>query len=183
MSWLFEDVTPLLAVAALIEFAFIVALLRSGDKRMLFGVIGVAIVCGACVVIETIVETENERVEKAIEKTRQAILTNDLQQVLQTIAPESGKLQSIADRYLAQFTVRAIKITEGPELTFFTNTDPSSVAVVLNARFDFDPSKGMPAYRGGVVRVVGRLRRFSTDWKWTEAEFSNPLSRARNSLP
>ncbi|MEC7696882.1 MAG: hypothetical protein VYA11_07280, partial [Planctomycetota bacterium] len=115
MSWLFEDVTPVLAVAALVEFAFIVALLRSGDKRMLFGIIGVAIVCGACVVIETIVETENERVEKAIEKTRQAILTNDLQQVLQTIAPESGKLQSIADRYLKQFTVRAIKITEGPQ--------------------------------------------------------------------
>ena len=63
MSWLFEDVTPVLAVAALIEFAFIVALLRSGDKRLLFGIIGVAIVCGACVVIETIVETENERVE------------------------------------------------------------------------------------------------------------------------
>ncbi|MEC7502167.1 MAG: hypothetical protein VX970_10585, partial [Planctomycetota bacterium] len=69
MSWLFEDVTPVLTVAALIEFALIVALFRSGDKRLLFGIIGVAVVCGGCVVIETIVETENERVEKAIEKT------------------------------------------------------------------------------------------------------------------
>ena len=183
MNWLFEDVTPLLAVAALLEVVLIFALLRSGEKRLLFVIIGVAIVCSVGVVIETVVETEKERVEKAIEKTRQAILTNDLQRVLQTIGPESRRLQSMADRYLARFTVRAIKITEGPQLRFLQNAVPPSVAVTLNARFDFDPSKGTLAYRGGVVRVEGKLRQFSSGWKWTDAEFSNPLSSTRNRVP
>ena len=183
MTWLFEDVTPLLSVAALLEVVLIFALLRSGERRLLFFITGVAIVCSVSVVIEAVVETEKERVEEAIEKTRQAVLTNDLQQVLQTIGPESRRLQSMANHYLARFTVQDIKITDGPQLRFFQNAVPPSVDVTLNARFDFDPMKGTLAYRGGVIRVDGELRLFSNGWRWTDAEFSNPLSSTRNRVP
>ncbi len=183
MNWLFNDVTPVLAVSALLEVVLIFALLRSGNKRLLFIIIGIAVVCAGCVLIESLVETEKERVEKAIEKTRQAILTNDLQQVLRTIDPDSRKLQSMADRYLSRFAVRSIKITEGPHLRFFTKTVPPYATVTLNARFDFDPSKGALAYRGGVVRVDAELRQFSGGWKWTDAKFSSPLTSTRNRIP
>ena len=172
MTWLFEDVTPLLSVAALLEVVLIFALLRSGERRLLFFITGVAIVCSVSVVIEAVVETEKERVEEAIEKTRQAVLTN-----------ESRRLQSMANHYLARFTVQDIKITDGPQLRFLQNAVPPSVDVTLNARFDFDPRKGTLAYRGGVIRVDGELRLFSNGWRWTDAEFSNPLSSTRNRVP
>jgi hypothetical protein len=177
MSWLFEDSTPVLAVAALVEIVFLFGFFRSGEKKILYGMFGVAIVCGVCVVIEAVVETEQERIEQTVEQTRQAVLTNQLEQVFRTIAPESLDLQSKAKRYLGQFFVRDIKITDGPHVSLFTKTSPPSASVTLKARFDLEPKKGTLAYGSGLVRVEGRLRKVQTDWQWTEATFLNPLTQ------
>jgi hypothetical protein len=177
MSWLFEDSTPVLAVTAIIEIVLIFALIRSGERRFIYILIGVAAVCGLCVVIESVVETERERIEQAIEQTRQAVLTNKLEEVFRTIAPESRSLQSKAKRYLGQFFVRDIKITDGPHITVFTKTSPPAASVTIKARFDLEPKQGTLAYGSGFVRVKGRLIKGKTDWQWTEATFSSPLSR------
>ena len=177
MSWLFEDSTPVLAVAALVEIVLLFGLFRSGEKKLLYGIFSVAFVCGVCVVIEVVVETEQERIEQTIEQTRQAVLTNELEKVFRTIAPESRNLQSKAKRYFGQFFVRDIKITDGPHITLLTKTNPPSASVTLKARFDLKPKQGTLAYGGGLVRVEGHLRQAETDWQWTEATFLNPLSQ------
>ena len=177
MSWLFDDSTSVLAVTVLVEIILIVALLRSGKTSLLYAALVVAVACGACVAIELMVETDRERIEQVIEQTRSAVLANDREQVLDLIAPGSLKLRTPAARYLAQFFVRGVKITDGPHITLFVKTAPLSASVALNARLDLEPKKGPLAYRAGLLRVEARLEETPAGWRWTEAAFSSPLSR------
>ena len=170
MSWLFEDATPVLTVSALFEVVLIFALFRSGEKKLLLIILGVAVACGIGVVIEAVVETDRERIEQFLEKTRQAVLTNDLQQVLPTIAPYSPALQSKAERYLGQFTVLKIKITEGPRITMHHGSTAISSSLDFIARFELDRRAGPIVHRTVLVRIAARLKETPEGWRWTEAQ-------------
>jgi hypothetical protein len=121
-----------------------------------------------------VVETDRERIEQFLEKTRQAVLTNDLQQVLPTIARDSLALQSKAKRYLGQFTVSQIKITKGPHITMHRNSTELSSDLDFVVKFELDRGAGpMPHRNTAIVRIVAHLMEIPEGWRWTEAQLES----------
>ena len=176
MSWLFEDSTPVLVITSLLEMMLVVALLRTGQRRFLTAILLTGALAGTCVAIEWFVETEREQLARVVEQTRQAVLTNDREQIFLWIDPDSSILRKEVAGYLAQYELKAIKITNGPEITVH-HTDPMVADVRVTARIDLAGKATTIAYTSVLLRVEARAAQTSAGWRWTEARFAHPLSR------
>ena len=176
MSWLFEDSTPVLVITSLLEMMFVVALLRTGQRRFLTAIVLAGVLAGTCIAIEWLVETEREQLARVVEQTRQAVLTNDRGQVFLWIEPDSSVLRKEVAGHLAQYEIRAIKITNGPEITVHY-TDPMVADVRLTARIDLKGKATTLAHTSVLLRIESQAERTPAGWRWTEARFAHPLSR------
>ena len=177
MNWILEDSTPVLAITAFAEIILIAALLRTGKGWFLYAIFIVAAVGGGCFLIDWIVETDRERVAEVVDQTRQAALTNEPDQVFLWIASDALPLRSEVARDLAQFQIRAIKITDGPHITLHRHTAPPVADVKLTARIDLKGKAATLSRSSILLRAEARARRTPEGWRWTEARLAHPLSR------
>lgn len=110
MTWLTENVVPLLVVGLIVEGILAVALYQTG--RALFatamGVVGVLLV--AAVLAEWLVETDVERVQGTLHSCADALERNDADAVLAYIAPQLG-IQNRIKQAMALYEVREVTIT------------------------------------------------------------------------
>ncbi len=76
MSWLLEDPTLVLVTGAIVLVLLGVALAKTGRGAILLGMVGVAVLVAALVVVEWVVVTQRERVESTLYGITKALEAN-----------------------------------------------------------------------------------------------------------
>ena len=97
MSWIVEDTTPTLVLAALTIGVLILALVKTGRGGLLYAIAGVGVLTVALLFLEWFIVTDKEVVEYSLTGACQALQANDVPGVLAFIDPKSpayGRLKS-----------------------------------------------------------------------------------------
>ncbi len=89
ITWFTEDPTPILIVGGLTLAVLLVMVLKTGQGLYLFIMAGVAAFMGLAVLIDKLVVTDREMVEKVIYDAAAAAEQNKLEQVASYISPSA----------------------------------------------------------------------------------------------
>lgn len=156
MTWLTEDCTPLLAVAAIGEALLAVALYRTGRVLLALPMVVVALLAGGAWLLEQTIVTEPEQVEATLYGVEAAVRENDVPGVLQFIDPQAAGVRSAAEQALGLAEVLSCKITDIQVHVNHLTSPPTARAEIIG-------TFSVKLRRGEAVPYDHVVRRFAID--------------------
>ena len=159
MSWLTEDSTPALVLGVLFEAVLVLALVKSGQRWLLYAILGLGIVVGAIVWTEKHTLTDRKRVTATLETAAAAMEHNDLNGVLACIAPSALQLRQQAQIVAKQFEVHSVSLS-GLDVKVNRFNNPPSAVADFTAYANIVDRTGMIPYN-----TVSRHLRLTLRWE------------------
>lgn len=127
-----ESPWPILLIGIAVEAVLAIMLLRSGQGRILWAMIGAGALILGGLGIERLVVTERELVEQTLDTAVSAVRTNNLNALLACISPTAPKTQGDARMVLGLAEFSRAKISE-VEITINRLTSPPSAKATFLA--------------------------------------------------
>jgi hypothetical protein len=180
MSYLVENPWPGLLVAAFIELALGILLVRGGRAWVIIAMAGVLVAAVAFVVIERLVVTDKEEIENSLEMVAGALEAHDVPGVLATLAPEFPRRAEV-ERVLARFEVSQARVGSDLEVRFNPLTNPPSATAYFTGHLEGKDLRGQLPYEH-LIRKFKIVFRRDGD-RWVIADYSDddvsPLRKKR----
>jgi hypothetical protein len=108
--WFTEDPTPILIAGGITLIVLLVFLLKTGRGAILYAMAGVAFFMGLAVLIDKLVVTDRERIEKVIYDAAAAAERNELSAVANYISPSKPAIRSEIQRWIGQVTIESVTV-------------------------------------------------------------------------
>jgi hypothetical protein len=161
MTWLLENPMPLVYLAAVVTAVLIVALVKTGQAKLIWAIVGVLVVTAIVALVSWLVETDREKIAATLAGGARAVENNDLGAFLEFVAVDSP----VARRAKSQL----------PRLRF------SKVTILDDPKIDVQQDQAKAAFN--VIVVVNGLRggrfvtvffrRFGEKWLATDVRDEN----------
>ncbi|MFM7844634.1 MAG: hypothetical protein ACKOBW_10645 [Planctomycetota bacterium] len=110
MSYLLEHTGTLMLVGTLLLAGLLAGWYQLRDSRLLLGVIAVLVVMGGWLVVDRLVVTERERIERVIDDVAEAVLRGDAERAVSHFHRSRQDMRDLAISELKLFQVTAIEI-------------------------------------------------------------------------
>jgi hypothetical protein len=94
MSWLAENALPIWACGAVALTMAVIVYLQTRTNGALLGIVAVLGVTASLLLVEWVIETPREAVERTLYELADAVETNDIPGALQFIAPGASKIRN-----------------------------------------------------------------------------------------
>jgi hypothetical protein len=163
MSWLTEDSTPALVLGVIFEALLVLALVKSGQRWLLYAILGLGVAVGAIVWIEKHTLTDTKRVRATLETAAAAMERGDLPGVLDRIAPSAALLRQQAQMIAKQVEVRSVSLS-GLVVKVNRFNNPPTATADFTAFANIVDRTGMVPYNN-VVRHLRLTLRWEHD-RW-----------------
>lgn len=170
MSGFTEDSTAVVILGLLAAVLLAFALVKTGDRRALWGLAGVGLALAACLAVERFVVTEREEVEALIEQGLAALRAHDVPAALELIDPDARQARVQARAELARVRFESLEITNATITC--PGTRPPTATADLYVRFDV---RGSGQAWASVARVKLFLHRPAERWRITGYATADPL--------
>ena len=169
MTWLVENPIPIVLGGIAIEVILAVMLVQTRRGSALAAMVIVFLITAGLLVVEWLVVTPREQVERLLDDVASALETNDLSQVLRYVSPDATEMRDAAERTLPEIDMREARITDRPQITVNELTVPPSAKAKFTARFDARWQKdGMPV---GKPLLRFQLTLVREDDRWLLSEY------------
>jgi hypothetical protein len=176
MSSLVEGPWYILLTGIVIEAVLGFLLLQTGRGKLLWAMIGVAIITGLGLVAERMIVTDREAVGATLDAAVAAVQKNDLQGVLKCISPSAKGTRLEATWILERFEVNSAWIRD-LDIKVNTLTSPPSAKATFQAIGQGKDRKGEIPYQGYEQRVVVELQKEGDRWLVTGCNGDEILRR------
>ena len=163
MSTLLEDPMPIIFLGIVVETLLAAALLNTRRGVILLAMLGVLVLVLAGVGLESLVVTEVERVEAALDGAADALEANDLARVLEHVASSADQTRGRAEQVLGMIEFNDVKI-HNLRITVNRLTSPPTAEAEFNGIFAFRDLTGQFARRGYAARFTIGLRLEGDRW-------------------
>lgn len=163
MSWIFEDVTWLIAAGIVVEAVLAVILLRTGRGAVLFAMGAVFALVLVGVAAERLIVTEPEEVESALDAVATALEANDVPTVLSYLAPEASQIRDTVERELPRLTITEAKIRD-LDVKINRLTSPATAEARFRGILNVKDNSGQFPYENYMQRFTVHLRREGNRW-------------------
>ena len=160
---LLESPWPILLIGIAVEAVLAIALLRSGQGKMLWAMLGVAGLLVVGLVVERLVVTDREAVENTLDTAVAAVEANDLNRLLECISPSAQKTRADARWALGRVEFRKARITD-LEITINRLTSPPTAKAKFHAIGTGRDRLGESPYPSFMRPVTVNLRREKGRW-------------------
>jgi hypothetical protein len=167
MGWLFEDPTTVIVAVALLEVLLGIALVNSGEVKVLWGMGAVLLLGVLLVLVELVVITDKEQISDTMSRAADALETNDAAAVMQYIAPEAGDMRSRAEAALSAFEVKSASFS-GLDVTVNSHLSPVTAQARFFGKFNGRDRLGRLPYENVFRRFEVDLRREGERWVMTD---------------
>ena len=153
-----ESPWPILLIGIAAEAAMGVALLRSGQGKWLWAMLGVGVVVVGGLLAEHFVVTDRKLIARTLDTAAAAVAANNLPRLLDCISPEAQKPLTHSKRLLGRFVFKAGHIYD-LDIKINRLTSPPTAKAHFVAfgeasdRQGVIPISGYSARRGGRVAV------------------------------
>ena len=174
MTWLFEEPLPILFVGVTVEAILAAVLVQTGQRAVLGAMVGTAVLFGGLLLLEKLVETETELVERTLDTIVRDLKKNDVDAVLEHISSQAVSARERLRTMLPQAAIDDVKIKSNLEIMIRPELNPPMAVARFNAVF-------VGSYRGPVaasgrypVFLVVTLFKEEGRWKIGDYERHNP---------
>ena len=173
MEILVESLWFYVVIGVIAEAILATALVQTGKGVLLWVMLGVAVLTGAGVLLEWLVETEQEKVQNTLYGAAEALCTNEPERVFDYIGPQADSVRHDAERAL-----KRIKVTDANfnnleiEINQMTSPPKAIAKFVGVIRFE-DRRKEFP-YQFYKETVNVELRKYGDRWLIVGHSFDQP---------
>jgi len=170
MTYLFENPWPGLALAVLVELALCILLVRGGRAWIIVAMVGVLFAAIALVVIERLVVTDKEEIEKSLDTIAGALEAHDAPAVLATLAPEFPRRTEV-EQALARFQVSQASVGRDVEVRFNPLMNPPTATAYFTGHLEGKDLRGQLPYEHLIRKFKVVFRRDGD--RWVIADYSD----------
>jgi hypothetical protein len=164
MSWLTENPTWPLVLCALGALLMSLAAWRTGQARLLAGVVVFAVLGLGVFLFEASVVTSHEEVAATLEAVQAALEANDLKRLYEHIDPAAQAMRDRAAWALDRVTVKSTKLGD-LETTFDEGVDPPRATARFLGIIHARDNKGESPYENYVRTFTVRMERREGRWR------------------
>jgi len=168
MSLFLESPLPIILIGIVIEAVLGAVLVGTRRAALIWAMVGVLVLVGLGVLVERLVETDNERIEAALDGAAAALEANDYDRLFSYIAPSAAGTRSRAMQVKdsVQFTSVSLRGLEIGPINRLTS--PPSVETRFTGVFAFRDRKGVYPYEHHVLGFIVGLRQEGDRWLITD---------------
>jgi len=163
MTFLLESPWPVLFVGIAVEAGLAIALLRTGQGKLLWWMLAAGVLTLAGFGIERLVVTEREAITNTLDTAAEAVEDNDLERLLSCISPSAHGPRDASRWVLDRFDVEKA-IIRNLEIDINRLTSPSTANAHFQAIGNGRDRKGEIPYRTYGERVIVKLRLEGDRW-------------------
>ncbi|MBU4271928.1 MAG: hypothetical protein KKE86_16330 [Planctomycetes bacterium] len=163
MTFFLESPWPVLFIGIAVEAGLAMALLRTGQGKLLWWMLLVGVLTLAGFGIERLVVTDREAVTNTLDAAAAAVEDNDLERLLGCISPSAQRPRNDSRMVLDRFDVDKA-IIHNLEIDFNRLTSPPTAHAHFQAIGTGRDRKGQIPYNTYTQRVVVNLRLEGDRW-------------------
>ncbi len=161
--FLLESPWPILLAGVSIEAILAVLLLRTGQGRFLWAMLGVAAVTSTGLLVERLVVTEREAVTNTLDACAEAVEANDLQRLLDQVSPTATKPRADARWFMGRVEFRTVRISN-LEITINRLASPPTARAKFKVLVVGLDRQGEFPYQSRAGTVTVTLRKENGRW-------------------
>lgn len=163
MAVFLESPWPILLIGIAVEAVLAMVLLRTGQGRMLWAMIGVAVFVVLGLVVERFVVTDREAIGNTLDAAAAAVETNQLDRLLDCVSPKAEKTRKDARFVLGLFEFNKARICD-LEITVNRLTSPVTAKAKFRAVGQGRDRRGEIPYQGFARWVTVTMRQEGDRW-------------------
>lgn len=175
MSWLFEDVRPLLLAGLLIEGLLVIFFVRTGRTATFIPIVIVLALMGLAAIVEQLVVTDKEQIAATLDEVAMALKQNDGPVVLRHIDPQATEMRRRVESAIGLVIIREAQYRD-LKVTVHPGSPPTATAEFIGHVAFTDPKQQAP-YERYMRRFRVTLRRDPDRWVMTDYEVSDVLGK------
>jgi hypothetical protein len=158
-----ESPWPILLVGIVAETTLAILLLRTGQGKWLWAILGVGLLVLLGLLVERLVVTEREAVQRTLDAAVAAVEASDLGRLLECVSPAAERTRSDARWMLNRVEVRTARIRD-VEITINRLTSPPTAKAKFRAIGTGRDRMGQFPYETFVQPVTVDLRKEGDRW-------------------
>ena len=178
MTWLVEE-PVYIGILGFVTLGFLIfAWTQTGYRWMLHAAAGVIALTVGLLVLERLVETEPEQIERTLHQIARDVQTNDLALVLSHVYSGAPETMAMARGEFPRYELSDVDIKRNVEIQLVEGDSPPRAEVSFNVALNVKERKGGMDY-GRIPRFVRvTLRKEEGQWKvarYAHEDFQNSL--------
>lgn len=158
-----ESPWPILLIGIAAEAILVVILLRTGQGRALWAMLGMGLIVLTGVVLERLVVTDREAVTGTLNACAAAAQANDINRLLRYVSPSAKETQAFARTVLDRVEIHKAKLND-LEITFNRQASPPAANAKFLAIGAGRDRKGEFPYENLAQPLSVSLRREGDHW-------------------
>ncbi len=158
-----ESPWPILLIGIAVEAVLAIFLLRTGQGRLLFAMLGVGLLVVVGLLVEHFVVTDRKAIINTLDAAAAAVESNNLNRLLDCISPSADPIRSQSRRALDRFEFRLARIHD-LQIVINHLTSPPTAQVTLRAVGSGRDRTGEIPYQGFAETVTVTLRQEHGRW-------------------
>ena len=175
MTWLVENPWPILMMGILTEAILFGGWVQTGQRAIVYLMIGALFLFGGLLLVERFVVTEVEAVEMTLEAVASDLERNDVQAVLSRISSSATEMRHSAESQMPRVEISKVSIHRNLKITIHPQTARPTATAEFNAVIIGSDRRGA-IENGRYARFfVVRLRKEGDRWVMTDYEDHDPL--------
>jgi len=165
-----ESPWPILLIGIAAEAVLAVLLLRTGQGRLLWAMLGVGLLVVLGLLVEHFVVTDRKAIIHTLDAAAAAVETNNLNGVLDCISPSAAPIRSQCHQAFDRFEFRMARIHD-LEIVINRLTSPATAKVTFRAVGNARDRRGEIPYQGFAETITVTLRQ--EQGRWLVADYSD----------
>ncbi|MCL6502173.1 MAG: hypothetical protein K6T86_05770 [Pirellulales bacterium] len=175
MSWLLEDVRPLLLAGLLLEGLLVLFFVRTGRLVTFVPIVILLALMGAAVLVEYLVVTDKEQIAATLDQVALALKQNDAQRLMQFIDPQARDMRRRVDSAIGLVVIREAEYRD-LSVTSQPGSPPTATAEFIGRVAFTDPKQQAP-FNHYMRRFRVHFRKVDDQWIMTDYEVSDVLGK------
>ncbi len=158
-----ESPWPILLIGIAVEAVLAILLLRSGQGRLLWAMLGVGLLVLAGLLVEHFVVTDRKMITNTLDSAAAAVAANDLDRVLEHISPTADSLRADIRQAFGRIEFRTARIN-GLEIAINRLTSPPTAKAKFHAIGSGRDRRGEFLHENFAEAVTVTLRQEGGRW-------------------
>lgn len=174
MTWLVEQPLPILFCGIVAAATCAAALVHSGRRGYLYGLITTLVLTGTLLLVEQLVVTQAEEVAATLDRLAADLERNDPDAVVRHISEAAPGLRQEARSRLAQVRIDEAKIKHNLAVEVYARREPPRATASFNGVIVGGDHQGAVKHQRYARFFVLRFRRENGQWRVVDYEDHDP---------
>ena len=172
MTLLLESPWPAIVFGVLAEAGLAIALLKTGQIRVVWMMLATALLCAGLVLLEFLVVTDREQIETTLDTIAERLVSDNPLSVVEFVSPSAAQLRSSARQALSEVAIEEARVLSDLEITVNRLKSPPTATARFSGRFRGRAKHAAFGHEFALLRFVVQFEYDQERWLVAKCEWS-----------